>query len=76
MRGTRSNVVRPQVVARPVYEDFKPMFEWKQEESSDVLIVYLPGMCLPRIFSHKIKKRKCISQTTSLENLQIVYFSL
>ncbi|KAM7472668.1 hypothetical protein LguiA_010851 [Lonicera macranthoides] len=43
MRGTRSNVVRPRVVARPVYEDFKPMFEWKREESSEVLIVYLPG---------------------------------
>ncbi|CAK9143060.1 unnamed protein product [Ilex paraguariensis] len=27
----------------PVYEDFKPISMWKQEEESDILLIYLPG---------------------------------
>ncbi|KAL7239169.1 hypothetical protein ACSBR2_005131 [Camellia fascicularis] len=28
--------------ARPVYEDFSPKFEWKEDEQSHILFVYLP----------------------------------
>lgn len=31
------------VTVRPVYEDFKPVTEWKREEGSDTYLVYLPG---------------------------------
>lgn len=31
------------VTVRPVYEDFKPVTEWKREEESDTYLIYLPG---------------------------------
>ncbi|XP_057501835.1 uncharacterized protein LOC130785698 isoform X1 [Actinidia eriantha] len=31
------------VKVRPVYEEFSPISEWKQEPESQILIVYLPG---------------------------------
>uniref|UniRef100_A0A5B6YIA6 Putative inactive protein RESTRICTED TEV MOVEMENT 2 n=1 Tax=Davidia involucrata TaxID=16924 RepID=A0A5B6YIA6_DAVIN len=35
---------RPRAAAcPPVYEDFKPISEWKEESSSHLLLVYLPG---------------------------------
>lgn len=36
-RGTRTGVVRS------VYEDFKPLSEWQQDDESHVLNIYLPG---------------------------------
>ncbi|KAK9282689.1 hypothetical protein L1049_010909 [Liquidambar formosana] len=45
MRPRTSGVpsVRPRPSMRPVYEDFRPMFEWKKDQESDILVVYLPG---------------------------------
>lgn len=37
-RGTRTGVVRS------VYEDFKPLSEWQQDDESHVLNIYLPGV--------------------------------
>lgn len=31
------------VTLHPLYEDFKPVTEWKHEEGSDAYLVYLPG---------------------------------
>lgn len=28
---------------RPVYEDFRPFSEWKQEQGADIVLVHLPG---------------------------------
>ncbi|KAG6390120.1 hypothetical protein SASPL_151602 [Salvia splendens] len=36
-RTTRSGV------ARPVYDDFTPEFEWEQDDESHILSIYLPG---------------------------------
>nr|GEY86953.1 inactive protein restricted TEV movement 2-like [Tanacetum cinerariifolium] len=43
-RGGRGNPNRPpRLVAGRVYEQFKPMSEWRQEHDYDTLLVYLPG---------------------------------
>ncbi|PWA78055.1 HSP20-like chaperone [Artemisia annua] len=43
-RGGRGNPNRPpRLVAGRVYEQFKPMSEWRQEDDYDTLLVYLPG---------------------------------
>lgn len=43
-RGGRGNPNRPpRVNVRRVYEQFKPMSEWRQEDDHDTLLVYLPG---------------------------------
>ncbi|XP_047339035.1 inactive protein RESTRICTED TEV MOVEMENT 2-like [Impatiens glandulifera] len=34
---------------RPVYEVFKPMSEWNEEEQSDILLLYLPGFMKEQI---------------------------
>ncbi|KAA8537059.1 hypothetical protein F0562_029537 [Nyssa sinensis] len=34
---------RPRAAVNPVYENFKPISEWKEGESSHILLVYLPG---------------------------------
>ncbi|XP_071709780.1 uncharacterized protein [Rutidosis leptorrhynchoides] len=41
-RGGRGNLNRPPRLGR-VYEQFKPMSEWRQEDDHDILLVYLPG---------------------------------
>ncbi|GJT27542.1 inactive protein restricted TEV movement 2-like protein [Tanacetum coccineum] len=43
-RGGRGNPNRPpRLVVGRVYEQFKPMSEWRQEDDYDTLLVYLPG---------------------------------
>lgn len=37
-RATRSGGVRP------VYEEFRPLSEWQQDDESHILNIYLPGM--------------------------------
>ncbi|KAL0387681.1 UNVERIFIED_CONTAM: Inactive protein RESTRICTED TEV MOVEMENT 2 [Sesamum radiatum] len=39
---------RPGAV-RPVYEDFKPMSEWQQDDESHILNIYLPGFMKEQI---------------------------
>nr|XP_043616972.1 inactive protein RESTRICTED TEV MOVEMENT 2-like [Erigeron canadensis] len=43
-RGGRGNPSRPpRLITGRVYEQFKPMSEWRQEDDYDTLLVYLPG---------------------------------
>ena len=49
MRPARGGVgpsIRPRLgpVVQNFYEDFKPMSEWRQDEESDILSLFLPGM--------------------------------
>ncbi|MFS7951543.1 hypothetical protein Hanom_Chr07g00596421 [Helianthus anomalus] len=32
-------------IAGRVYKNFKPIYEWIQEDDHDSLLVYLPGKC-------------------------------
>lgn len=42
--GGTNNLNRPRrVITGRVYEKFKPIFEWKQEDDHDNLLVYLLG---------------------------------
>ncbi|XP_027114311.1 uncharacterized protein [Coffea arabica] len=48
MRPARGGVgpsIRPRLrpVVQNFYEDFKPMSEWRQDEESDILLLFLPG---------------------------------
>ncbi|KAI3824449.1 hypothetical protein L1987_05909 [Smallanthus sonchifolius] len=43
-RGGRGNPSRPpRLITGRVYEQFKPMSEWRQEDDYDTLLLYLPG---------------------------------
>ncbi|GMH10237.1 hypothetical protein Nepgr_012078 [Nepenthes gracilis] len=42
-------ISRPRAGVRPVFEDFKPGFEWKDEGGSDILILNLPGFVKQQI---------------------------
>lgn len=46
--GAPRRVARPGGV-RPVYEDFKPMSEWQQDDESHILNIYLPGFMKEQI---------------------------
>lgn len=41
-RGTNPSGT-PRLIVGLVYEQFKPMSEWRQEDDYDTLLVYLPG---------------------------------
>ncbi|KAK9054273.1 hypothetical protein SSX86_025351 [Deinandra increscens subsp. villosa] len=44
MRGRgRGNPSRPRLITNRVYDKFKPMSEWRQEDDYDTLLLYLPG---------------------------------
>ncbi|XP_074310102.1 uncharacterized protein LOC141645811 [Silene latifolia] len=48
-RGGAAGARRPRVGVRPVYEDFKPMSEWKHEKGVDSLLYHLPGFVKEQI---------------------------
>lgn len=53
MRGRgRINLNRPpHLITGRVYEQFKPMSEWRQEDDYDTLLIYLPGKFINFILS-------------------------
>ncbi|XP_073288418.1 uncharacterized protein [Primulina huaijiensis] len=46
--GTTKQTLRSAGV-RPVYEDFKPISEWEQDDESHFLVIYLPGFMKEQI---------------------------
>ncbi|XP_021759685.1 inactive protein RESTRICTED TEV MOVEMENT 2-like [Chenopodium quinoa] len=48
-RGTGTGARRSRLSATPVYEDFKPTFEWKHEEGASILLYHLPGFAKEQI---------------------------
>ncbi|KAI8571536.1 hypothetical protein RHMOL_Rhmol01G0127300 [Rhododendron molle] len=46
---TPSHPARAGRAVRPVYEDFTPTSEWKKQEQSQLLLVYLPGFAKEQI---------------------------
>ncbi|XP_058210637.1 inactive protein RESTRICTED TEV MOVEMENT 2 [Rhododendron vialii] len=46
---TPSRQARADRAVRPVYEDFTPTSEWKKQEQSQLLLVYLPGFAKEQI---------------------------
>ncbi|KAL3537792.1 hypothetical protein ACH5RR_001158 [Cinchona calisaya] len=42
-KATPTTPSRPQAGVQPVYEDFRPISEWQQDEESDILVILLPG---------------------------------
>ncbi|KAK6933646.1 Alpha crystallin/Hsp20 domain [Dillenia turbinata] len=62
-RTSEGPTPRPPAGVRPVYELFKPTFEWMQdEEGSYVLLVYLPGFVKEQI--------KVIAESTGILKIQ------
>ncbi|KAH9610800.1 hypothetical protein KSS87_023691 [Heliosperma pusillum] len=48
-RGAAAAARRPKVGVRSVFEDFKPMSEWKHEKGVDALLYHLPGFAKEQI---------------------------
>lgn len=48
-RGAAATMNRSRSGVRPVYEDFKPVSEWKHEEAVDILLYHLPGFVKEQI---------------------------
>ncbi|KAG5565065.1 hypothetical protein RHGRI_001076 [Rhododendron griersonianum] len=49
---TPSRPARAGRAVRPVYEDFTPTLEWKKQEQSQLLLVYLPGTAFHLLFCY------------------------
>ena len=52
-RGGVAGGSRSRRGVRPVYEDFKPMSEWKHEDGNDILLYQLPGNGFSFLFLFK-----------------------
>ncbi|XP_021773388.1 inactive protein RESTRICTED TEV MOVEMENT 2-like [Chenopodium quinoa] len=48
-RGAGTGARRSRLSAAPVYEDFKPTFEWKHDEGASILLYHLPGFAKEQI---------------------------
>lgn len=41
--GPARGASRPWAVVQPIYEEFRPVSEWQQDEESEILLIFLPG---------------------------------
>lgn len=49
--ATHPSCPRPSVAAvRQIYENYKPITEWRKDDESNTLLIYLPGSIDPCIF--------------------------